>query len=170
VAVIDANFLPAALAAKAATQTIPIVFLSGSDPVGAGLVSSLSRPTGNVTGIAYMFTQLSAKNLQLLREAVPKATVIGGLVNPSNPNAEPQLRDLQSAGHSLGQELVVFNATRIPEIDSAFAKIAERPIGALIVTADGFLISRQDQLVALAAPDSVPTMYLSLLKTPSALA
>jgi len=159
VAVIAANFLPAALAAKAATQTIPIVFLTGSDPIKAGLVSSINRPTGNVTGIAFMFTLLGAKNLQLLRELVPKATVIAVLVNPSNPNAEPQLRDVQAAAHALGQQLVVLDAATDHEIDSVFATLAERQVGALLVTADGFLISRQDQLVALAARYAVPTMY-----------
>jgi putative tryptophan/tyrosine transport system substrate-binding protein len=159
VAVIAANFLPAALAAKAATQTIPIVFLTGSDPISAGLVSSINRPTGNVTGIAFMFTLLGAKNLQLLRELVPNATVIAVLVNPSNPNAEPQLRDVQAAAHALGQQLVVLDATTEREIDSVFATLAERQVGALLVTADGFLIGQQDQLVALAARYAVPTMY-----------
>ena len=159
VAVIAANFLPAALAAKAATKTIPIVFLSGSDPIGAGLVSSINRPTGNVTGIAPMFTLLGSKNLELLHELVPKATVIGALAKPSNPNAEPQLRDLRAAARTLGGELVVFGADNEQEIDSSFAMMAQRQIGALIVTADGFLISRQDQVVALAARYAVPTMY-----------
>jgi putative ABC transport system substrate-binding protein len=159
VTVIAAAFLPAALAAKSATQTIPIVFLSGSDPIGAGLVSSLNRPTGNVTGIAPMFTLLGGKNLELLHEFVPKATVIGALAKPSNPNAEHQLRDLQAAAHALGQELVVFGADNEREIDSSFAMMAQRRIGALVVTADGFLIGRQDQIVALAARYAVPTMY-----------
>jgi len=159
VAVIAANFLPTALAAKAATQTIPIVFLTGSDPISAGLVSSINRPTGNVTGIAFMFTLLGAKNLQLLRELVPKATVIAVLVNPSNPNAAPQLRDVQAAAHALGQQLVVLDAATDHEIDSVFATLAERQVGALLVTADGFLIGRQDQLVALAARNAVPTVY-----------
>jgi len=159
VAVIAANFLPAALAAKAATQTIPIVFLTGSDPIRAGLVSSINRPTGNVTGIAFMFTLLGAKNLQLLRELVPKATVIAVLVNPTNPNAEPQLRDAQAAAYALGQQLVVLDAATEREIESVFATLAERQVGALLVTADGFLIGRQDQLVALAARYAVPTMY-----------
>jgi len=126
VAVIAANFLPAALAAKAATQTIPIVFLTGSDPIRAGLVSSINRPTGNVTGIAFMFTLLGAKNLQLLRELVPKATVIAVLVNPTNPNAEPQLRDAQAAAYALGQQLVVLDAATEREIESVFATLAER--------------------------------------------
>jgi putative tryptophan/tyrosine transport system substrate-binding protein len=159
VAVIAAAFLPAALAAKAATHTIPIVFLSGSDPIGAGLVSSINRPTGNVTGIAPMFTLLGGKNLELLHELVPKATVIGALAKPSNPNAEPQLRDLQAAARALGQELVIFGAYNEQEIDRSFAMMAQRQIGALVVTADGFLIGRQDQIVALAARYAVPTMY-----------
>jgi putative ABC transport system substrate-binding protein len=159
VAVIAAAFLPAALAAKAATRTIPIVFLSGSDPIGAGLVSSINRPIGNATGIAPMFTLLGGKNLELLHELVPKAAVIGALAKPSNPNAEPQLRDLQAAARTLGQELLVFGADNEREIDSSFAMMAQRQIGALVVTADGFLIGRQDQIVALASRYSVPTIY-----------
>jgi ABC-type uncharacterized transport system substrate-binding protein len=159
VAVIAAAFLPAALAAKAATRTIPIVFLSGSDPIEAGLVSSFNRPTGNVTGIAPMFTLLGTKNLELLRELVPKTTVIGALANPSNPNAEPQLRDLQGAARTLGLVLVVFGASNEREIDSSFAMLVQHQIGALVVNADGFLIGRQDQIVALAARYRVPTIY-----------
>jgi putative ABC transport system substrate-binding protein len=158
-AVIAAAFLPAALAAMAVTQTIPIVFLSGSDPIRAGLVSSINRPTGNVTGIAPMFTLLEGKHLELLRELVPKATVIGALAKPSNPNAEPQLRDLRAAARVLGQEVVVFVADNEEEIDSSFALMAQRQIGALVVTADGFLISRRDQIVELAARFAVPTVY-----------
>src|ERR1700719_4107934 len=158
-AVIAANYLPAALAAKAATQTIPVVFLSGSDPIGSGLVSSINRPTGNVTGIAHMFTLLGTKNLELLHELVPKVTVIGGLANLTNPNAEHQVNDLQAAARVLGHELVVLPGSNEREIDSSFDTIAQRRIGALVVTADGFLISRQDQIIALAARYTVPTMY-----------
>jgi putative ABC transport system substrate-binding protein len=106
-----------------------------------------------------MFTLLGAKNLELLRDLVPKAAVIGVLVNPSNPNAEPQLRDLQAGARTLSQELVVFGASNDREIDSSFAMLAQRHIAALVVTADGFLIGRQDQLVALAARYAVPTIY-----------
>jgi len=159
VAVIAANFLPAALAAKAATQTIPVVFLSGSDPIGSGLVSSINRPTGNVTGIAPMFTLLGTKNLELLHELVPKVTVIGGLANLTNPNAEHQVNDLQAAARVLGQELVVLPGSSEQQIDSSFDTIAQRRIGALVVTADGFLFSRQDQIIGLAARYAVPTMY-----------
>src|SRR6516225_10131959 len=107
VAVIAANFLPAALAAKAATQTIPIVFLSGSDPMRAGLVASINRPTVNVTGIAALFTLLGTKNLELLHELVPKVTVIGWLANLTNPNAEHQVNDLQAAARALSVEVIV---------------------------------------------------------------
>jgi putative tryptophan/tyrosine transport system substrate-binding protein len=159
VTVIAADFLPAALAAKGATQTIPIVFLSGSDPIGSGLVSSINRPTGNVTGIAFMFTRLGAKNLELLRELVPNASSIAALANPINPNAERQLKDLQAAARTLGLQLVTVGASNDAEIDSVFQTLSQRRIGALIVTADGYLISRQDQLVALADRYAVPTIY-----------
>jgi putative tryptophan/tyrosine transport system substrate-binding protein len=159
VAVIAANFLPAALAAKAATQTIPIVFLSGSDPIAAGLVSSINRPTGNVTGIAPMFTLLGTKNLELLHELVPQGRLVGVLANLVNPNADHQVKDLRAAAHVLGAELVVVDASNDREIDNGFATLARRKIEALIVAADGFLISRQDQIVRLAAQYAVPTMY-----------
>ena len=102
VGIIVAVYLVAAQAAKAATQTVPIAFITGSDPLGAGLVASLSRPTSNLTGVAFMFTRLGEKNLATLHELVPNAVVIGALVNPNNPNSEPQTRDLQTAAHMLG--------------------------------------------------------------------
>ena len=159
VAVLAADFLPAALAAKAATQTIPIVFLSGSDPIGSGLVSSVNRPTGNITGIAFMFTRLGAKNLELLRELVPNVTSIAALINPINPNSEPQIKDLQTAASALGLNIVTVSASSDQEIEAVFPALLQRQIRALLITADGFLISRQDQLVALAARYAIPTMY-----------
>jgi putative ABC transport system substrate-binding protein len=156
VTVIAANFLPAALAAKAATQTIPIVFLSGSDPIGSGLVSSINRPTGNVTGIAFMFTRLGAKNLELLRELVPNASLIAALANPTDSNADRQLRDLQAAARALGVQLVTVGASNDQEIDSVFPTLPLRQVRALVVTADGYLIGRQDQLVALASRYACP--------------
>jgi putative tryptophan/tyrosine transport system substrate-binding protein len=159
VAVIAADLLLAGLAAKAATQSIPVVFVTGSDPVAAGLVSSFSRPTGNLTGIAFMFTLLMSKNLQLLRELVPGASTIGVLVNTNNRNSEPQLRELQAAARALGLQLVVLSAASEHEIDSAFASLAGRPVGAMLDTADGFLFGREHQIVALSARYSVPTMY-----------
>jgi putative ABC transport system substrate-binding protein len=159
VAVIAANFLPAALAAKAATETIPIVFLSGSDPIKSGLVSSINRPAGNVTGIAPMFTLLGTKNLELLHEFVPSVSVIGALANLTNPNTEHQLGDLRAAARVIGLDIIVLPARDEREIDASFATLVERQIGALAVTADGFLISRQDQIVALAARYAIPAMY-----------
>ena len=159
VTVIAADFLPAALAAKAATQTIPIVFLTGSDPIGSGLVSSINRPTANVTGIAFMFTRLGAKRLELLRELIPDVTSVAALINPTNPNSGPQLKDLQTAAHTLGVQLISVGASNEQEIESVFSTLAQNRIGALVITADGFLISRQDQLVTLAARHAIPTMY-----------
>jgi putative tryptophan/tyrosine transport system substrate-binding protein len=159
VSVIAADFLPAALAAKAATQTIPIVFLIGSDPIGSGLVSSVNRPTGNVTGVAFMFTRLGAKNLELLRELVPNVASIAALINPSNPNSGPQLKDLQAAAGTLGINIETVGASSDQELESIFTSLPQRGIRALLVTADGFLISRRDRLVALAASERIPTMY-----------
>jgi ABC-type uncharacterized transport system substrate-binding protein len=159
VSVIAADFLPAALAAKAATQTIPVVFLIGSDPIGSGLVSSVNRPTGNVTGVAFMFTRLGAKNLELLRELVPNAASIAALINPSNPNSGPQLKDLQAAASALGINIEAVRASSEQELDGIFTSLTQRRIGALLITADGFLISRRDRLVALAATQRIPTMY-----------
>jgi putative tryptophan/tyrosine transport system substrate-binding protein len=122
-------------------------------------VSSIARPEANVTGIAFLFTRLGQKNLELLRQLAPKHDVIGALANPSNPNAGPQLKDLEAAARTLQQQLVVLNAKDIDEIDSTFAELASRKVDALLVTADGFLISRQDQIVSLAARFAVPTMY-----------
>ena len=124
VAVIAANFLPAALAAKAATQTIPIVFLSGSDPIKSGLVSSINQPVGNVTGIAPMFTLLETKNLELLHELVPRVCVIGALANLTNPDTEHQLEDLQAAARLLGLEIIVLPGRDEREIEASFANFA----------------------------------------------
>lgn len=159
VAIIAAAFLPAALAAKAATQTIPIVFMVGSDPIAAGLVSSINRPTNNVTGIAFRFSSLWAKSLELLRELVPNTSVIAALTNPTNPNAEPQLRDLQTAARSLGLELVSFTASNDQEIDSVFPMLQQRKIGALVIGTDQYLVDHYDQLISLANRYALPTMY-----------
>jgi putative ABC transport system substrate-binding protein len=159
VAVIAAAYLVAARAAKAATQTLPIVFVTGSDPVAAGLVSSLNRPASNVTGVAFMFTRLGPKNLEILHELVPSAVVIGVLVNPNNPNAEPQLRDLQASARMLGLQIITLAAGSDREIDSVFATLGERKIEAMLVTADGFFFGLQDQLVPLAARHAVPTVF-----------
>jgi putative tryptophan/tyrosine transport system substrate-binding protein len=159
VAVITGAYLVAALAAKNATQTIPIVFITGSDPVGAGLVPSLNRPASNLTGIAFMFTRLGAKNLEILHELVPKAAVIGVLVNPNNPNAEPQLQDLQAAAGAIGLQLRILSARSAGEVDTVFATLQQRPVDALLITADGFFFGLQEQLATLAARYALPTVY-----------
>jgi putative ABC transport system substrate-binding protein len=159
VGIIVALYLVAARAAKAATQTVPVVFITGSDPIVEGLVPSLSRPTSNLTGVAFMFTRLGEKNLATLHELVPKAAVIGALVNPNNPNAEPQTRDLQAAARTLGLQLVILAAGSDRDIDGIFAMLRERQIEALLVTADGFFFGLPDKLATLAARHAVPTFY-----------
>jgi putative ABC transport system substrate-binding protein len=159
VSVIAANFYPAARAAKDKTATIPIIFLSGRDPVEAGLVSSLDRPEGNVTGVAFKFTLSVANSLQLLKELMPKATAIAVLMNPKSADAELGLQDVQSAARALDQQVIVFGASDDRGIVKAFAKLAESKNGALLVLADGFLIGQQTQLIALATRYAVPTMY-----------
>jgi putative tryptophan/tyrosine transport system substrate-binding protein len=159
VEIIVALYLVAARSAKAVTQTIPVVFVTGSDPVGAGLVSSLNRPTSNLTGVAFMFTRLGEKNLATLHQFIPSAVVIGVLVNPNNPNAEPQARDLQAAAHALGLRLVMLSAGTDDEINAVFAQLRERQIEALLVTADGFFFGLGDKLAMLAARHAMPTFY-----------
>jgi len=159
VGIIVALYLVAARAAKAVTQSIPVVFVTGSDPVGAGLVPSLNRPTSNLTGVAFMFTRLGEKNLATLHELVPHAAVIGALVNPNNPNAEPQARDLQAAARALGVQLVILAAGTDGEIDTIFAQLRERHIEALLVAADGFFFGLGDKLAMLAARHAIPAFY-----------
>jgi putative tryptophan/tyrosine transport system substrate-binding protein len=144
---------PAALAAKAATTTVPIVFMVGTDPVKLGLVSNLSRPAGNVTGVTFFTGPLGAKRLQLLRELTPAAPAVGMLVNPTNPNAEPDVADVQTAAHTLRWDLHILNA------ESAFATLSRQRIHALLIGTDPFFFSLRDQLVALAAREAVPTIY-----------
>jgi putative ABC transport system substrate-binding protein len=159
VGIIVAVYLVAARAAKAATQAVPVVFITGSDPVGAGLVPRLNRPTSNLTGVAFMFTRLGEKNLATLHELVPRAAVIGALVNPNNPNAEPQSRDLQAAARTLGLEVVILAAGSDQEIDAIFGRMQERRIEALLVTADGLFFGLPDKLATLAARYAMPTFY-----------
>jgi putative tryptophan/tyrosine transport system substrate-binding protein len=148
------------LAAKAATTTIPIVFVAGDlDPVASGLVASLNRPGGNITGVLLLLTVLGPKRLELLRELVPKGAVIGVLVNPSNPSAEAEISDLQQAAQTLGMALEVLRASADRELETAFATLLERRAAALLVGNDSFFISRRPQLVALAARHALPTMY-----------
>jgi putative ABC transport system substrate-binding protein len=155
---IMANSPPAALAAKSATSTIPIVFRGGPDPVGDGLVASLARPGGNLTGVS-LADDLTAKRLELLTELVPRARVIALLVNPNNPNAERVIRDVQKAARTKGLQLHVLKAGSESEIDTAFASLVQLHAGALVVAADPFLSSRREQIVALASRRAVPSIY-----------
>jgi ABC-type uncharacterized transport system substrate-binding protein len=157
---IVANSPPAALAAKSATSTIPIVFRGGADPVGDGLVASLARPGGNLTGVSMLLDELTAKRLVLLTELVPRAQVIAMLMNPSNrATAERVIRDVEEAARARGLQLHVLKAGSEGEIDTAFASLVELQAGALVVAADPFLSSRREQIVALASRHAVPSIY-----------
>jgi putative tryptophan/tyrosine transport system substrate-binding protein len=159
VAVIFAAAPPAAHAAKAATTTIPVVFVSGDDPIKSGLVASLSHPGGNVTGIALFTGQLGAKQLGLLRELVPNAVVVAILVNPDNPITDAVLKDVLAAATLTGHQIRIVRASNEDQINKAFISIAESHADALIVGADPFFFTRNDQLIALAARYAVPAFY-----------
>ena len=149
-----------ALAAKAATQTIPIVFMQGADPVQIGLVDSLNRPGGNLTGIGLLSAETAAKRLQLLLELVPNVRSIGYLRNPANPvYAEAETREVQAAADVYGVRLLTVNASRAGEIETAFAELVQQRVDALQVSSDGFLLTHPDQIVALAARHGVPAIY-----------
>jgi putative tryptophan/tyrosine transport system substrate-binding protein len=156
---IMASSPPSALAAKSATSTIPIVFRGGADPVGDGLVASLARPRGNLTGVGFGGADLTPKRLELLSELVPRAGVIALLVNPDVSNAERVIRDVQDAARTKGLQLHVLKAGSESEIDTAFASLVQLHAGALVVSADPFLSSRREQLVALASRHAVPAIY-----------
>jgi putative tryptophan/tyrosine transport system substrate-binding protein len=149
-----------ALAAKAATQTIPVVFMQSADPVRIGLVKSLNRPGGNLTGINLLLAETAGKRLELLLELVPAAKTVAHLGNPSNPvYAEADASEAQVAARDHGVRLLIVNASRPSEIETAFAELVQRQAEALHVSADGFLLTHLDQIVALAARHSVPTVY-----------
>jgi putative ABC transport system substrate-binding protein len=145
--------------ALAATKTIPIVFTTGLDPVPYGLVSSLNRPDGNVTGATFYSGALGAKQMELLRELAPRTATFGILVNPNSASAGPQVRDAQSAARSMGWELKVLNAGTEVDIDAAFAALAKLPNAAMLVGVDPFFDSRPSQLIELAARTALPTAY-----------
>ena len=150
-----------AQAAKAATASIPIVFVSGGDPVSEGLVASLNRPGGNVTGVSWVATALVPKQLDLLRRLIRNPAMIGALVNPSYSDHDLQMRELQEAGGAIGQKINVMQAATPHDFDTAFASLVQQGAGALIVANDPFFVSRRDQIVALAARHKIPAMYFS---------
>jgi putative ABC transport system substrate-binding protein len=149
----------ASLAAKAATATIPIVFTSGVDPVKIGLVASLNRPGGNATGIAWLSLALDAKRMGLLHELVPRVTAVAVLLNPTFPDAADQLSKVQDAARTIGKSITILNARNIREIDVAFQTLVQMRTGALLVGTDPFLLSRREQLVALAARHGIAAIY-----------
>jgi putative ABC transport system substrate-binding protein len=147
------------LAAKAATSTTPIVFTLGADPIELGVVATLGRPGGNITGVTFITGQLNAKRVELLHELVPKASVIALLVNSDNPNAENVTKEVQDAARSLGRQVHVLRARTEQDIDAAFVTLVRLQAGALFVGSDGFFYNRREQLVALAARHVVPASF-----------
>jgi putative ABC transport system substrate-binding protein len=158
VAVIVANS-EAAVRAKAAATTVPVVFVTGGDPLGEGLVNSLNRPGGNITGVSFFSSALGAKQLELLQQLVPKATVMAALVDPNYTNAEIQLRNVQEAAHSVGLQIRVVKASNEREIDAAFTSLIQQRADALINQGGAFLFSRRNQVIALAMRHAVPAIY-----------
>jgi putative tryptophan/tyrosine transport system substrate-binding protein len=149
----------APLAVKAATTTIPIVFLVGSDPVEVGLVSSFNRPGGNITGMTTLGRELLAKRLEALRELVPNVTAIGLLANPNDPNTEPSVRELQSLARAGGWVLHVVAVTMESDLDGAITTLAQQKVGAFLYATDAFFNNRRDHIVALAARHAIPVIY-----------
>ena len=147
------------MAAKAATSTIPIVFANGNDPVKFGLVASFNRPGANVTGVSYLSNVLAAKQLKLLQETAPKAVVMGFLVNPNNPNAEIDTREVETAASTLRQKLLIVKASTPDDIEAAFATLVQQRIGALLIHADALFSMRYEQLAALAVRHAMPAIY-----------
>jgi putative tryptophan/tyrosine transport system substrate-binding protein len=159
VAVIVAFGGTAALPAKAATTTIPIVFSTGSDPVALGLVVSLSRPGANLTGSAILAAELEPKRLQLLHELVPKATLFGVLADPASPSTRFLIPDLKAAARTLGLQLFVANASTDSDLETAFATFLQQPVGAVLVGDSAFYVQRMEQLAALAARNALPAIF-----------
>src|SRR6202790_119813 len=148
-----------AVAAKSSTATIPVVFATGSDPIKLGLVTSLNRPGGNVTGVNFLTEMLVAKQLEVLYETIPRTPLIGFLVNPTNANAEADTKSVLAAAESLGQKLVVVQAQTDSELEAAFVALVRQRAGALMVMGDAFFLSRRNKLVELAARQAIPAIY-----------
>jgi putative ABC transport system substrate-binding protein len=159
VAVIAAIAAPAADAVKAATTATPIVFLVGGDPVKIGLVASLSQPGSNITGVTFLANQLAAKQLEALNELVPKNASIGVLVNPNHPNVAIDTSELKDAAQVLGRQLLIQDTASERDLEKAFAALVQQKVGALVVTADPFLLGRSEQILALAARHDLPAIY-----------
>ena len=159
VAVLAATSTPAALAAKAATTTVPTVFTTASDPVQLGLVASLSRPGGNITGVSQLNVELGRKRLELARELLSTATIVGLLVNPANPIAETLTQDLRVAAHAIGLKLHVVHASNERDFDSVFATLSRLGVGGLVISPDVFFVSRREQLGALTLQHAVPAIW-----------
>ena len=159
VAVIFAASLPSAIAAKAATTTIPIVFVMGADPVKLGVVASLNQPGANVTGVYQFYGALGGKRLELLRELIPTASLIAVLTNPKNPNAEDHLADIEAAARAMGQRILVVPVSADAEIAAAFAKMAQERANALLVADDPFFTVRRHQLITQANGRALPAIY-----------
>ena len=159
VSVIVAQSTPASLAAKAATSVIPVVFLGGGDPVQLGIVASLARPTGNVTGITNIASSLEAKRLEILRDILPAAKEIAYLTNPKFPGANSMAKEVQAAAAATSTKLQLVNASSEADIDAAFAAINQGRASAVLVSADSYFLTRRDQIVALAARHAIPACY-----------
>ena len=159
VAVIAVVGIAGALAAKAATSQIPIIFATGEDPVQLGLVSSLNRPDGNVTGVFVLINTLVPKQLELLFELVPTTTLVGCLVNPTSPNAETDTRTVKLAAGITHQQILILHASNESEIDNAFATLAQQHVGSLLVEPDPFLFIQRDKIITLAARYALPAIY-----------
>jgi len=158
-AVIVTSGIGSALVAKTAAPSIPLVFLSGDDPVKFGLAASLNRPGGNATGVAWLTSVLVAKRLELVRELLPVSGTVAVLVNPLSPESAPQRQEMQEAARTVGQPIEILEASDARELDSAFATFEVRPARALVVSTDPFLFSQRDQIVSLAARHAVPAVY-----------
>jgi putative ABC transport system substrate-binding protein len=157
--------IAAALAAKAATSTIPIVFMASGDPVQAGLTTSLSKPGGNTTGVSFMTGEIAAKQLGLMHELMPQAERFAVLVNPKNPNTESLTRDIQAAASAIGRQIEVFPASTNHDIDTAFARLMQQKADGLLVGADPLFTARRAQLVILATHHRLPTVYFDRVLT-----